>query len=314
MRYNSLAQHPHHFRAFTGVTVEEFDGLCAAIRDDWQEEHRTELLRKNPEHKRKRKMGAGHPFALPEIENQLLLALVWAKLYSSHLLLEYLFGVDESTVGRTIKRIAPLLKGRFLLASSFQDQFRGRRKIRTLDELREVIPDLDEILADVTEQPILKPHDGRKRRPRHSGKRRDFTVKTQIAVNKRGLLAHVSETFGGRMHDYKIFKRSGLPEHVPRDAKLYADLGYEGIPKDYPHLRAVLPKKRKIGEVSLCRKDKIFNKKQRRVRIKVENTIAQLKKYQVLSQRYRHNLRNYNTVFQFVANVVNFRMLQRQYA
>lgn len=295
MRYNSLAQRPHHFRAFTGVTVEEFDGLCAAIREDWRKSHEQELLLKNP--KRQRKPGAGHPFALPTFEDQLLLPLVWAKLYSTCLLLEYLFGVDESTVGRTIKRITPLLEGRFALSS-----FKDRKKLRTLDDLRAIIPDLDEILADVTEQPILKPHDGRKRRPRHSGKRRDFTVKTQIATNARGLLIHISRTVGGRMHDYKLFKRSGLPEHIPKDAMLYADLGYEGICGDYPALRSILPVKRQIGAASLSRSGKIFNKKQRRVRIKVENAIAQL------------NLRNYNTVFQFVANVVNFRMLQRQYA
>lgn len=311
MRYNSLAQHPHHFRAFTGVTVEEFDGLCAAIREDWRKNHEQELLRKNP--KRKRRIGAGHPFALPAIEEQLLLTLVWAKLYSGYLLLEYLFHVDESTVCRTIKRITPLLRGRFTLAS-LKKQFQGRKKLRTLDDLREIIPDLDKILADITEQPILKPGDGRKRRPRHSGKKRDFTVKTQIAVNGKGLLVHVSDTVGGRMHDYKLFKRSGLPQVIPKETRFFADLGYEGVRKDYPHLCAFLPVKRKIGEASLCRTDKIFNKKQRRTRIPVENTIAQLKKYQVLSQRYRHNLRNYNTVFHFVANVVNFRMLQRQYA
>lgn len=311
MRYISLAQHPHHFRAFTGVTVEEFEGLCAAIREDWQEEHRAELLRKNPQ--RKRKPGAGHPFAIPALEDQLLLALVWAKLYSSYLLLEYLFHIDESTVMRTIRRITPLLKGRFALAS-VQERFKGRTKLRTLDDVREIIPDLDKILADATEQPVQKSGDGRKRRLNHSGKRRDFTVKTQIATNGQGLLVHVSHTVGGRMHDYKLFKHSGLPQLVPKTAAFYGDLGYEGIRKDYPPIHAVLPMKRRIGAVSLSRADKIFNKKQRRIRISVENTIAQLKKYQVLSQRYRHSQRNYNTAFQFVANVVNFRMLQRQAA
>jgi hypothetical protein len=62
----------------------------------------------------------------------------------------------------------------------------------------------------------------------------------------------------------------------------------------------------------LNRSQKIWNKKQRRVRITVEHTIAQLKTFKVLAERYRHSLQNYNQTFRFVANLVAFRMLQRQ--
>lgn len=311
MRYHSLAQHPFHFKAFTGLKVEEFDRLCAAIGDDWHTQHLEKLKQKNP--KRKRKPGAGHPFALPTIKDRLLLTLVWAKLYPSGLLLEYLFGIDESTVGRTIKDVTPLLKGRFLL-SALKDLHKGRKPLRTIEELKALIPDLDAILADATEQKILRPKDGRKRRPYHSGKKRNFTVKTQIAVNTKGLLIHASPTVGGRTHDYRLFKKSGLPQIIPKGASFYGDSGYQGIARDYPRFCAHLPKKLLPGIASLTRSAKIANKKQRRVRIVVENTICQLKKYEVLRQDYRHDRRNYNTFFQFVANIVNFRMLQRQNA
>lgn len=311
MRYNSLAQHPYHFQAFTGLKVGEFDRLCVAIHDDWYIQHLEKLKQKNP--KPKRKPGAGHPFALPAIEDRLLLTLIWAKLYPSGLLLEYLFGIDESTVGRTIKDMTPLLKGRFLL-SKLKDWHKGKKQLRTIAELKSLIPDLDAILADATEQKILRPKDGRKRRPYHSGKKRAFTVKTQIAVNTKGLIIHASPTVGGRTHDYRLFKKSGLPQVIPKGTPFYGDSGYQGVARDYPFLDARLPKKRTPGIASLTRSQKIANKKQRRVRIVAENTICQLKKYEVLNQAYRHDRRNYNIFFQFVANIVNFRMLERQTA
>ena len=53
--------------------------------------------------------------------------------------------------------------------------------------------------------------------------------------------------------------------------------------------------KRKKGQGDLTRSQKIYNKKQRRARIRVENAIAQLKKYQILTQTYRHFREKYNS-------------------
>lgn len=307
MRYNTLRRRPKHLHSFTGLTIEEFDRLVTVIHTDWVEAKIQQLLEKRP--KRKRKIGGGRKYALPNLEDQLLLVLVWIRLYPTHVMLEYLFGVDESTVGRMINLVTPLLSHRFILPDR-----RSRRQIRTIEELKEIIPDLDDILADATEQKVPRPQDKRSRKPYHSGKKRGFTVKTQIATNQKGFILHVSPTVGGRMHDYKLFQKSGLPQVIPKDIRLFGDSGYQGIQKDYPDIVAVLPFKRHRGKKELTRSEKIFNKKQRRIRITVENTIARLKKYQILNQTYRHSLHNYNSVFRLVSNVVNFRMLQRQYA
>lgn len=309
MRYTSLKLRPKHFHSFTGLKVEEFDRLVAVIRNDWVTERLKRLERNNPN--RQRKIGGGRKLALPMLEDQLLLTLVWSKLYFSYLMFEYLFGVDESTVSRTVTAIPLLLQDRFV----FQDPRKsGKKKITTIEELKKMFPDLDDILADATEQVIPRPEKKRKRRPYHSGKKRKFTLKTQIATKRNGLIIHVSPTVGGRTHDYKLFKKSRLPEMIPKDAAAYVDNGYQGIKKDYPDLAVSIPFKRRRGHPELTRSEKIFNKKQRRVRIKVENSIAKLKKYNVLSGIYRHSLQNYNQIFRFVANVVNFRMMQRLHA
>lgn len=303
MRYNNLKQRKKHFLSFTGLKVEEFAQLVAEIKQDWAIQ-RIERLKKNNSN-RKRKIGGGRKKILSELEDQLLLILFWAKHYPSYLLLEYLFGIDESTVCRTIQEIKFLLQSKFILP----DPKRGR-KITTIEELKEIIPDLDEILTDATEQPIPRPKKKRKRNKHLSGKKKRFTVKTQIATSRRGLIVHVSRASPGRKHDYQVFKESRLPEIIPKKTKTYLDSG-QGIQKDYPDLNSAIPHKRTRSRKKLTRSEKIQNTKQRKVRVKVEHAFSQLKKYQVLSQTYRHSLQNYNQIFRFIANVVNFRMLQR---
>lgn len=304
IRHTSLRHRPACFRAFTGLTVEEFDRLAAKTRADWVRLRTERLETARPA--RMRKMGGGAKPKLETLEDQLLLALVWARLYPVFLALEYLFGIDESTVSRTIRRTLPLLRGKFMLPERLPT-----KKVRTLEELKKYLPpdiDLDEFLTDATEQKIPRPEKKRKRRPYHSGKKRAFTLKTQITTNRKGYILHVSPTVGGRTHDYKLFHHSGLPNILPDGSRLIADLGYEGAAKDYPRLDPWLPAKRHRWRAALTRSEKIRNKKQRRARIRVENALAKLKKYRVLADIWRHSVQNYNDTFRFVANVVDFRM------
>ena len=134
-----------------------------------------------------------------------------------------------------------LLQDKFVLP---QRNRRTGKRISTLEELKEIIPDLDEILGDATEQRIPRPLKKRKRKKYHSGKKKAFTVKTQIVTNKHGLILHISRSVPGRPHDYKLFKESHLPQNVPKGVKLYLDSGYQGVHKDYPALDAVIPFKK----------------------------------------------------------------------
>jgi len=225
------------------------------------------------------------------------------------LLLEYLFNIDSSTVCRTTHALMSLIKkdGKYIINLGP----RPSKKITTLDELRKVIPDLDEILADCTEQKMLRPQKKAKRNKYHSGKKKAFTIKTQLSTTKQGLIVNVGKPVPGRKHDYKIFKESNLPKIIPKNTKAYLDSGYQGVQKDFPDLNAIIPYKRSRNGKPLTRSQKIQNKKQRKVRVAVEHTLSQLKKFQILYQTYRNSLQNYETVFGFVANIVNFRMLCR---
>lgn len=307
MRYNNLKQSQKHFLSFTGLTVTEFDKFVKDNQQDWQEQRIQRLLKNNPN--RKRKIGGGRKFALENLEDQLLLTLILAKSYCSCLLLEYLFSIDASTVCRTSQAIMALIKkdGKYIIDLGE----RPSKKITTIEELRKAIPDIDEILADCTEQKIPRPKKKAKRNKHHSGKKKAFTIKTQIATTKQGLIVNIGKSIPGRQHDYKIFKASNLPKMIPKNTKLYLDSGYQGVQKDFPGLSSSIPCKRTRNGQPLTRSQKIRNTKQRKIRITVEHTFSQLKKFQILQQTFRNSLRNYETVFGFVANIVNFRMLCR---
>lgn len=307
MRYNNLKQRPKHFLSFTGLSVAEFDKLVKENKQDWQEQRIQRLLKNNP--KRKRKIGGGRKFALPEFEDQLLLTLIFAKHYCSCLFLEYLFNIDASTVCRTANALMSIIKkGNKYIVNLGP---RPSKKTNSLDDLRARIPDLDKILADCTEQRIPRPAKKAKRNKHHSGKKKAFTVKTQIATTKNGLITNISRASPGRQHDYKIFKKSNLPKIIPRYTKLYLDSGYQGVHQDFPDLNAVIPYKRTRKGQPLTRSQKIENKKQRKVRVVIEHTLSKLKKFQILHQTFRNSLQNYETTFGFIANIVNFRMLCR---
>ena len=108
IRYNTFKLRPRHFRAFTGLKVEEFETLVSTVRFDWGEQRTMRLQENNP--KPKRRLGGGRKPILQTLQDQLLLTILWSRLYPGYLMLEYLFGVDESTACRTITQIKLLMQ------------------------------------------------------------------------------------------------------------------------------------------------------------------------------------------------------------
>lgn len=316
MRYQSLSKRKAHFRTFTGFSVEEFDDLIAATRQDWEDLRVTRLTEGNPN--RKRGLGAGRKKILDTQEDQILLTVMWLKTYSAYAMFEYLFCIDESTVQRTIAQTLPLLQSKFLLPFPDPRKQKGRKKITTWAGMKKAFPGIDKVrdilLGDATEQKIPRPEKKAKRNKHHSGKKKAFTIKTQIVVNGQGLFADISSSIPGRTHDYKLFKASDLPSSIPKDVPLYLDSGYQGANKDFPDLHAIIPFKRNRSGKELTRSQKIFNTKQRKTRVPVEHSISRIKKYKVLAETYRNSLQNYNMAFKFVCNIVNFRTLHRMAA
>ena len=88
------------------------------------------------------------------------------------------------------------------------------------------------------------------------------------------------------------------------------DLGYLGMEKDYPEQRSSLPNRKKRS-LKLLQEEKEYNLQHAKKRIVIEHTICRLKKYRILSDIFRNNLRKYNKVSDIVSGLVNYRIINQ---
>src|SRR5206468_8821346 len=96
------------FRQWTGITPLVFDKLLADLTPRYEQAD----ARRKDRPDRRRRPGAGRKHALP-LADRLLMLLMYYRTYTTHALLGFLFGVDDSAVGRNINPLQPLLAGVF---------------------------------------------------------------------------------------------------------------------------------------------------------------------------------------------------------
>src|SRR5262245_35522525 len=155
-----LRRMPDTFRQLTGITPEAFARLLAELEPRYQQADAARKARRP----RQREAGAGRKFALP-LADRLLMLLVYYRTYTTHALLGFLFGIDQSAVCRNINPLQPLLAGIFRIPE--------RRVELEPDEIRE-------LFFDATERAIPRPARGQKRF--YSGEKRRHTLKQQVVV------------------------------------------------------------------------------------------------------------------------------------
>ena len=202
--YDGLSKKPLIFRSFMGLEVSEFDALYSKIKESHAAFDQKRLYRGD----RKRKIGAGHPFKLP-LKDRLLMLLIYYRLYISSNLAAYLFDLGQTNVLKDIRMLEPLVSEVLPLPKKLHQKM---KRLRTLDEVEAIFPGFKAYL-DATEQEIPRPKNRQKRKTHYSGKKKKHTVKTQITVNKNGLIVHKTRHAQGRRHDYAVFKQ--CHPHLP---------------------------------------------------------------------------------------------------
>ena len=255
---------------------------------------------------RERDIGAGHPFKL-SLKDRLLMLLTYYRLYISSNLVGFLFDLDHSKVLRDVRYLEPAVRECVPIP---QKMYERAKRASTLEEVEEYFPGFKAFI-DATEQEIPRPKNKLKRKTHYSGKKKRHTVKTQLTVNSNGSILHKTRhARGGRRHDYDIFKQRH--PKLPDGVKPHADLGYDGIQKDFPKLGAVIPFKRRGGRNKkgrkLSPKKRLFNKELSKARVVVEHTISRLKKFNIMGQEFRNRLRNYDLMTDIVSGLVNLRI------
>ena len=280
-----LKRVPDTFRQLTGITPEAFDQLLTELEPRYQQADTKRKTRRA----RQRKPGAGRKFALP-LADRLLMLLVYYRTYTTHAFLGFLFGIDDSAVGRNINPLQPLLAGIFRIPE---------RRVEVTPE------DIRELFFDATERPIPRPTRGQRRY--YSGKRKRHTVKHQVVVVRRRKppgpggkprrvrVAAVSAAFPGKTHDKRVYDRTRViaPPGVPRTG----DTGYVGTGMTTPL--------RRPPRGALTARQKAGNRRVARRRIVVEHGIGKMKVWRIAAERYRNPRRRHTIIMKNVAGLHN---------
>lgn len=271
-----IALRPKIFHTLTGLTVCQFITLLADLRPHWEA---AELKRKSRK-KRQRAIGAG-PKSKLDLAGDLFMLLLFYRTYAGQVFIGLVVGLDDSNVSRRIRRLEPILQRVFRIPK--------KRIDLTEDELWALI-------VDATEQ-----HTQRRKGTTYSGKKKQQTIKTQIHVNRRGIIKAVSQDITGNRHDKHLYDIAQTycrgPDGSVARVKTKGDLGYEGTACDIPIKK---PKSR-----PLMMHEKYFNRQHAKGRIGVEHEIAHLQQFQILGQRFRHRPGRHNLIFRNVAGLRN---------
>jgi len=305
LRFEKLSRRPADFRRLTGVTLEEFGTLKEKTFPVWQRLRKERLNRSD----RIRALGGGRKTKLKIFENEVLLLLIFYRIYPTVFVLGLMIGLDDANVCRHLKVMeAVLAKARIF----WLKKPKGARKINSLEELLNKYPELADLIGDATEQPVQRPRQKNKRKTKarqrkyYSGKKKQHTIKHQLIITKKKRIYDVSEPRPGHDHDKTIFIKNKTKNKVPKKARLKLDKGYQGLQEEV-EIELILPKKANRWH-QLTRKDKQGNRKLARERIVVEHVIGGLKVFQILAQRYRHRLENHGRTFKNIAAIWNMKL------
>lgn len=258
------------FQRLTGVSVATFDGMLTQLRGPWDKAQA-------------RKVKSGRPWEAGGLEDHLLIMLIYYRCYVTQEFVGFFYNVHKSAVCRAIRRIEKLAKPLF-----------GVRR-----EPRVSRGEAEALIIDCTEQPIHRPKDDAVQKAHYSGKKKRHTLKAELIVTRRGRIASVSSSHPGSRHDITV-RRAG--PRLPKGARAYGDSAYQGYDKEHKAIDHPY-KKPKGGELN--DEEKEYNSGLSRFRVRVEHKIGQVKRFRIVSDRFRNPRRTHHAKMSIIAGIVN---------
>jgi len=193
------------------------------------------------------------------------------------------------------------------LLSSIFDKENGTKRIRDIEEIFKICPDLKYVIVDATESPAQRPKDKDERRDYYSGKTKRHTMKHEIVATFNRRIIRVSNMYPGKVHDKMIIDTEGTIKEIPETLNIIGDLGYNGIQKEQPLRKIIIPPKKPRGS-SLSLIQKLIRKLISRKRISIEHTIGDLKKFNIIKQIFRGRKNSFSTIFKTICALHNFKL------
>lgn len=320
-----LRENPLLITAFMGLPAAVF---WQVVADMTSKLPAYELKRLDRE-ERQRDVGGGRRFDLPLVI-RIALVLTYLRLHIPQQVVACMYkNATQSDVSRDLRRLLPLLK-QVLPCPEVWDMVEegaelSEAELLTLEHLADGL-----VLLDATEQQVYRPGKSNEERLKFfSGKRKQFTRKTQLAADGQHHIAAISVSVPGAKSDIKLSDEVGTVERLPDDCEAQADKGYQGLDKrvglvtvqdaetgeqkQVPRLIVKTPiKKPKGGELNVAQN--AYNRAIGQVRVRVEHCIGWVKNWAIIATRFRCAHSIYTEVMQVVCGLVNLQTQRWQAA
>jgi hypothetical protein len=220
LTYDEVQHHPRKFLALTGLTPKEFKILVPAFEQAYTRRYPADKTHAGTSRKRER--GGGRKSTLDTMEQKLLFALVYQKMYPVQTLLGELFDLSQTRTHDWIHRLLPILKDALddlgVLPARDPKQFVQHEKQQR--ESRDYI-------IDGTERRRQRPKNAEKQTLHYSGKKKTHSDKNIVIAQRRTKrVGYLSQTYAGKTHDKKVADTESI--EYPRGSKLHKDTGFQG--------------------------------------------------------------------------------------
>jgi len=320
-----LRENPLLITAFMGLPAEVFWQLVA----DMTAKLPAYELKRLDREERQRAVGGGRRFDLPLVI-RIALVLTYLRLHIPQQAVACMYkNATQTDVSRQMRRLLPLMKQVLPCPEVWEMVEEGAELSPTeLLELEQLADGL--VLIDATEQQVYRPGKNNEERLEYfSGKRKQFTRKTQFAADGQHHIKAISVSVPGAKSDIKLSDEVGTVERLPDDCQAQADKGYQGLdkrvglvtiqdaqtgkPKQVPRLIVKTPFKKPKGD-ELNEEQKAYNRAIGQVRVRVEHCIGWVKNWAIIATRFRCAHAIYTEVMQLVCGLVNLQTQRWQAA
>jgi len=215
--------------------------------------------------------------SLSGVANKLLFILTYIKENPNQAYHGAMFGMSQGKVSLWVKQLSPLLQEAL--------KRMGKLPKREVSQLYEYLCTCIEVvmLMDVTERRIGRSTDYQVQKLHYSGKKGYHTIKNLLITTLVGEVIYLGETWEGSHHDKTIYDQANLlfPDQLHC---LWLDLGFLGIEAE--GVRVIMPDKKPKGR-ELTNYQKEVNALIASIRVKVEHTIAGIKRVKIIRNQIR---------------------------
>jgi hypothetical protein len=309
-----LRENPALVKAFTGIPADQFWAWYAQMESELPKYEAQRLHRTDHQ----RALGGGRDFAQP-LALRVIGVLAYLRLHAPQTVVGLMLGLTQWDISRDLRRLLPLIR----TVLPCPEVWKVMEDTQPLKELRQVTSEQltdGRALVDATEQRVSRPRDNETRKQYYSGKKKAFTLKTQLVTDGNHHIVAISEAVPGAEHDKKLSDDVKTIERLPDGCEANADKGYQGLADQVslvtirhaetgteqrvPRLTVQTPFKKPKGK-ELTAEQKVFNHHLSAIRIRVEHCIGWAKNWAILAMRFRCAKSIYTSVMQTICGLVN---------